>query len=88
MACCRKKETAALVAGKYSPVDCTYVRSGIYADMNAAEIARKLGLSDTTIYLKRTPEEDLNRYIYLKFDISGFDFDEDKYLHVFFGNVE
>jgi hypothetical protein len=86
MACQKKKTSVAM--GKYSPVDCTYVRSGIYADMNAAEIARKLGLSDTTIYLKKTLEEDLNRYIYLKFDISGFDFDEDKYLHVFFGNVE
>ena len=87
MACQRNKKTA-LAAGKYSPVDCTYVRSGIYADMNAAEIARKLGLSDTTIYLKKTLEEDLNRYIYLKFDISGFELDEDKYLHVYFGKVE
>ncbi len=73
--------------GTFFPVACTYVRSGIYADMTAQEINKALKLSGTKVYIKKTDDPDFNRYALMKFDISECNPEQKKINVLFLGKT-
>ncbi len=72
--------------GRYYPIEAAYVRSGIYSAMTGRQINEKIGVDRDTLFVKKTEEADYQRKLYLKFDLSGFDFSGSNRLK-FFVNI-